>query len=297
MTNIELRIQNIYENLSNTEKRVADYFLTHTEQVFNQPIGQLAAQAGVTKVAWVRFCKSIGFDGLKDLKKNLFSELSEQSSGQESRTTFLDIREATGVEQLIESVKYNSLHAVTDTARLLNPDSVEKAARQILAARSVRIFGVGASAVVGEDLYDKLLRIDQSVCFCRDFHVQLTYAANLTPQDVAVLISMSGDTREVLELLELAKRCGAPTIALTKFDKSPLAQNADTPLFLSAPEILPRSGAMSSRIAQMVAVDVLFSAVAHLDYDRAAASLEKSRASCGAHRVRRDLASRAEVGE
>lgn len=283
MTNIELRIQNIYENLSNTEKKVADYFLTHTEQVFNQPIGQLAAQAGVTKVAWVRFCKSIGFDGLKDLKKNLFSELSEQSSGQESRTTFLDIREATGVEQLIESVKYNSLHAVTDTARLLDPASVEKAARQILAARSVRIFGVGASAVVGEDLYDKLLRIDQSVCFCRDFHIQLTYAANLTPQDVAVLISMSGSTREVLELLELAKRCGAPTIALTKFDKSPLAQNADTPLFLSAPEILPRSGAMSSRIAQMVAVDVLFSAVAHLDYDRAAASLEKSRASCRAH--------------
>lgn len=283
MTNIELRIQNIYENLSNTEKKVADYFLTHTEQVFNQPIGQLAAQAGVTKVAWVRFCKSIGFDGLKDLKKNLFSELSEQSSGQESRTTFLDIREATGVEQLIESVKYNSLHAVTDTARLLDPASVEKAARQILAARSVRIFGVGASAVVGEDLYDKLLRIDQSVCFCRDFHIQLTYAANLTPQDVAVLISMSGSTREVLELLELARRCHTPTIALTKFDKSPLAQNADTPLFLSAPEILPRSGAMSSRIAQMVAVDVLFSAVAHLDYDRAAASLEKSRASCRAH--------------
>ena len=42
---------------------------------------------------------------------------------------------------------------------------------------------------------------------------------------------------------------------------------------------------MSSRIAQMVAVDVLFTAVAHLDYDRAAASLEKSRDSCRPHRV------------
>ncbi len=294
MTNIEMRTHNVYENLSATEKKVADYFLSHIEQVFNQPIGQLAARAGVSKVAWVRFCKAIGFDGLKDLKKSLFRELSEQSVGQETPMTFSDIREATDVAQLIASVKYNSIRAVADTVRLLDPASVEAAARLILAARSVRIFGVGASAVVAEDLYNKLLRIDRNVCFCRDLHIQLTYAANLTPQDAAILISMSGSTREVLELLDLAKRCGTPTIALTKFDKSPLALNADTPLYLSAPEILPRSGAMSSRIAQMVAVDALFSAVAHLDYGRAAESLEKSHESCRAHRVRRAAGSHAE---
>lgn len=283
MTSIELQTQNTYEKLSATEKKVADYFLSHTEQVFNQPIGQLAAQAGVSKVAWVRFCKAIGFDGLKDLKKSLFSELSEQSAGPETPMTFSDISEASDIAQLIESVKYNSIRAVADTVKLLHPASVEAAARRILAARSVRIFGVGASAVVAEDLYNKLLRIDRNVCFCRDFHVQLTYAANLTPQDAAVLVSMSGNTREVLELLELAKHCGAPTIALTKLDKSPLALGVDTPLYLSAPEILPRSGAMSSRIAQMVAVDALFSAVAHLDYHRAAESLEKSHESCRPH--------------
>lgn len=198
---------------------------------------------------------------------------------------FSDIREATGIDQLILSVKNNSIRAVRDTTKLLDPASVEAAARQILNARSVRIFGVGASALVGEDLYNKLLRIDQNVCFCRDLHIQLTYAANMTPQDVAVLISMSGNTKEVLEMLALSRQCGTPTVALTKFDKSVLAQNADIRLYISAPEATPRSGAMSSRIAQMVAVDVLFTAVAHLDYDRAAASLEKSRESCRPHRV------------
>ena len=196
-----------------------------------------------------------------------------------------DIREATGIDQLILSVKNNSIRAVRDTTKLLDPASVEAAARQILNARSVRIFGVGASALVGEDLYNKLLRIDKNVCFCRDLHIQLTYAANMTPQDVAVLISMSGNTKEVLEMLALSRQCGTPTVALTKFDKSVLAQNADIRLYISAPEATPRSGAMSSRIAQMVAVDVLFTAVAHLDYDRAAASLEKSRESCRPHRV------------
>ena len=269
MTNIEVRTQNIYENLSNAEKKVAAYFLDNVENVFAKPISQLAEESGVSKVAWVRFCKAIGFDGLKDLKKSLFSELHETAGEPAEAAAFSDIREATGIDQLILSVKNNSIRAVRDTTKLLDPASVEAAARQILNARSVRIFGVGASALVGEDLYNKLLRIDKNVCFCRDLHIQLTYAANMTPQDVAVLISMSGNTKEVLEMLALSRQCGTPTVALTKFDKSVLAQNADIRLYISAPEATPRSGAMSSRIAQMVAVDVLFTAVAHLDYDRA----------------------------
>ena len=72
MTNIEVRTQNIYENLSNAEKKVASYFLDNVENVFAKPISQLAEESGVSKVAWVRFCKAIGFDGLKDLKKSLF---------------------------------------------------------------------------------------------------------------------------------------------------------------------------------------------------------------------------------
>ena len=70
MTNIEVRTQNIYENLSNAEKKVASYFLDNVENVFAKPISQLAEESGVSKVAWVRFCKAIGFDGLKDLKKS-----------------------------------------------------------------------------------------------------------------------------------------------------------------------------------------------------------------------------------
>ena len=67
MTSIELRVRSIYDSLSNAEKKVADYFLDHMESVFSKPIAQLAQEAGVSKVAWVRFCKDIGFDGLKDL--------------------------------------------------------------------------------------------------------------------------------------------------------------------------------------------------------------------------------------
>ena len=51
MTNIEVRTQNIYENLSNAEKKVASYFLDNVENVFAKPISQLAEESGVSKVA------------------------------------------------------------------------------------------------------------------------------------------------------------------------------------------------------------------------------------------------------
>ena len=287
MTAIELRVRNIYDSLSNAEKKVADYFLSNVGNVFNLPIAVLAQEAGVSKVAWVRFCKDIGFDGLKDLKKALFSQMREKTN-EAAVVPFADIRDVVNAKSLIEGIKQNSIQAIRDTAEMLDPNSLEKAANMIQNAKTVRIFGLGASGLVGEDLHSKLMRINKNSYFSTDHHTQLTYAANMTPQDVAVLISMSGKTKEILEVLTLAKQCKVPTIALTKYSKTPLAMNSDTVLYISAPEISMRSGAMSSRLAQLMVIDALFTATAHMDYDAIAVNLEKSHESISSHKIDTD---------
>ena len=284
MTAIELRVRSIYDSLSTAEKKVADYFLHNVENVFSKPIALLAEEAGVSKVAWVRFCKDIGFDGLKDLKRTLFAQMREKPEDSLAEP-FSDVRDVGSTKSLIEGIRQNSIQAISDTAALLDPNSLEAAATAIVNAKTVRIFGVGASGLVGEDLHSKLMRINKHSYFSTDHHSQLTYAASMTSQDVAVLISMSGTTAEVLEILSLVKRCETPSIALTKYSKTPLATSADTVLYISAPEITMRSGAMSSRLAQLMVIDALFSAVAHMDYDTVAVNLEKSHESLRSHRV------------
>ena len=272
-TNIELRVNSIYDSLSNAEKKAATYFLNNVENVFNKPIAELAEESGASKVAWVRFCKAIGFDGLKDLKKSLVSELFKTTDAEEEETlVFSDIREATGIEQVILNVKSNTIRDVQDTAKLLDAQAMEKAAKMIMEAKTVRLFGLGASALVAEDLYSKLLRVDKNVCF-------------MAPTDAAVLFSTSGKTSEILEILSIAKECGTPTIAFTTFGKNPLAMNSDIQLYISTSETTPRSGAMSSRIAQLMTVDVLFTAVARLNYDRVVPKLENSLRSIQSHKI------------
>jgi len=284
MTSIELRIRSTYDSLSNAERKVADYFLNNIENVFNMPIAELAQETGVSKVAWVRFCKAIGFAGLKDLKKALFAQMHKKAD-ENIAEPFSDVREIISINSLIEGIKQNSIRAIQDTTEMLDPTSLENAAKAILNANTVRIFGVGASGIVGEDLHSKLMRINKNSYFCTDHHNQLTYAASMTERDVAVLISMSGTTSEVLEILSLLKRSNIPTIALTKYSKTPLAMNADIVLYVSAPEITMRSGATSSRLAQLMVIDMLFTAVAHMDYDTIAVILEKSHENTQPHRI------------
>lgn len=287
MTNIEIRTRGMMESLCPAEKKVAAYFLAHVDNVFHIPIAALAQESGTSQVAWVRFSKSLGFYGLKDLKKQLFSELNAQQDAEKNplEVLYADISGHSTVEQMVKMVKSGSIQAIEDTMSLLDTDMIQTVAGKIIRADSVKLFGVGASALVAEDMYDKLLRIGMNVANSRDFHIQLTYAANLTHRDVAIFISHSGETKEVLETMKIAKDCGATLVTLTKFGKLPMVTLADYALYTSCPEVYRRSGAMSSRIAQLVLVDVLYTAVAHLDYHRVKVRLENSYNSCKTHRV------------
>lgn len=287
MTRIEIRTRSILDSLCPAEKKVASYFLEHVDNVFHMPIVALAEAAGVSQVAWVRFSKTLGFYGLKDLKKQLFSELNALNDPRHAQQEqlYADISGHSTVEQMIETVKNGSIQAIEDTSRLLEPETIREVATKIIRADSVKLFGVGASALVAEDLYAKLLRIGMNVVSSNDFHVQLTYAANLTPRDVAIFFSHSGVTKEVVEMMKIAKSSGATLVSVTQFGKHPLVSMADYALYTSCPEVYRRSGAMSSRIAQLILVDVLYTAVAHLDYHRVKVRLENSYNSCKPHRL------------
>lgn len=291
MTNIEIKVRGIFNDLSNAERKVASYFLNDMQSVFNLPIATLAKESQVSQVAWVRFCKSLGFAGLKDFKKSLIEELNEKNADKKNETVeiFTDIKNIASMDQIVSTVRQSSIRAIEDTLKLLDFDTMECVANHIIEANSVELFGAGASALVAEDFYNKLLRIGKSTCFSRDNHIQLTYAANLTPNDVAIFISNSGTTNETNEYLDIAKNKGCITVAITKYGKNPLSSKADFTLYTSSPEVYRRSGAMSSRIAQLILIDTLFTTIASHNYEQVAPCLENSYLSCCRHRLKNDF--------
>lgn len=286
MTNVEVRIRSSYNTLSVTERKAADYFLEHIQEIYNLPIAQMAEESGVSPTAWVRLCKAIGYKGLKEMRKQLYAERADEPQTGQSDVYFADLKEGSNARQILNTVSSTSAQAIHGTAKMLDQQALDEAANCILEANSIRIFGMGASALVAEDFYNKLLRINKNAVFSRDSHVQLSYSSTMTPNDVAVFVSNTGSTLETLQSMEAAKSSGCKTIGITRYSKkSPLSTGCDILLFTASPEVYIRSGAMSSRLAQLMTVDVLFTLIASKDYSAIKQPLENSYKICRTHRV------------
>jgi DNA-binding MurR/RpiR family transcriptional regulator len=185
------------------------------------------------------------------------------------------------VEAIIQAVSNNNKQSIQDTTAVLSSEEVGKAAEVLSKARKIDVYGMGASAVIAQDVYQKLSRINWWCQAYSDFHAQLTSAVTLTNKDVAFGISYSGQTDEIIQSLTEAKKQGATIITLTKFGSSPVADLGDIRLFTSSVEQSIRSGAMASRIAQLNVVDILFITIASRQQNKVIPMLEKTRLAVG----------------
>ncbi len=105
---------------------------------------------------------------------------------------------------------------------MLDLQNLERAIEVISEANRVYIFGIGASAIVGLDLQYKFMRINIPTFAFLDSDMQLTSATNMAEGDVAIGISTSGRTKDVIEALKEGKKRGATTIVLTQYGQSPI---------------------------------------------------------------------------
>ena len=157
--------------------------------------------------------------------------------------------------------------SLDNTLKLADKEVLKKCMEILNSAHSIVLFGIGASLLVARDAYLKFARINKSVIFGDDWHLQVIHAQNTTPEDVAIVISYSGMTQETLHCAQIVKKNHTPIIAITRFETSPLSKIADYNLYVASTELFFRSGAMSSRISQLNIIDILYAAYVNQNYD------------------------------
>ncbi len=277
MAGVVLKLNQMLEDLPVSERKVARYVSQNLDHMVGLSVEELAGRSGSSQAAVVRFCKKLGYHGYRDFSIQLVSELAVAQRANVQRSGYSDIRAGENAGNIIRKVCHHNIQAIEDTFSLVEPERVELAADKLFLAQRIDVYAMAASNLVAQDAQQKLMRINKRVTAYADPHLQLSSASTLTPADVAIALSWSGETREVLESVELARLNGAFVIAVTRFGKVTLASLADVHFGLSAPEMAIRSGAMSSRIAQMTMVDILFSCVVSRHYKETVPYLERTR--------------------
>ena len=257
MKSVLVRARQYQPTASKAEQGALAYLLEHPDQIPQQSVKELSEKSGSSPATIVRLCRKLGFDGFRDVQKQLLYELAVQAQDEVRGGA----RVAGGsLSDIIAKITCRNIASLEDSMKLIEPQVLERAVDLICASESVLLFGLGASLLVAQDAYLKFIRIDKPCSCCDDIHSQYVIAKNAKPTDIAIIISYSGRTEEIVRCAEYLKAQGTPIIAITRFDPSPISRLATCCLNVVATEELYRSGAMSSRISQLNMVDILYTA-------------------------------------
>ena len=258
------RIRASMPALPPAEQRVAKLVLNDARTFASLPVSELAERAHVSKPTVVRFCRSVGYDGLADFKLKLAGSVNEG-------VPFVHraVDEDDKPSDLVVKVIDNAVSALLKYRNDATGHAFERAISSLTETcrngRRIEFYGVGNSGIVAQDAQHKFFRLGVNAIACSDGHVQVMSATMLSPGDCAVVISNSGRSRDLLDAADIARRKGATVIVIT-CSGSPLAQLAQgqNQVLLAAdhPEDYDRYSPMVSRLLHLTIVDILTTGVA-----------------------------------
>lgn len=283
---ILVTIRSLLPNLAPVERRVAQAVLDDPQGVAWRSISELARTCGTSATSVVRFCRAIGLRGYPDLRLALAGAVARDDVTSVT-TASHDIAPDDDAATITSKIAYADARAVTDTANHLDIATLVQVTEALAKAGRIDIYGVGASGFVALDLQMKLQRIGRPAFAWPDPHMAISSASLRGAGDVAIGLSHTGTTVDTIDVLREARSHGALTVAVTNFPWSPITEVADLVLLTAARETAFRTGAMTSRIAQLTVVDCLFVTLAQQDLPGTRVALERTFAAAQAKRVRR----------
>ncbi|WP_443070935.1 MurR/RpiR family transcriptional regulator [Streptomyces sp. NBC_01476] len=270
------KVRTLGPSMTRSMQRVAEAVAGDPAGCAHLTVTALAVRTGTSEATVVRTARLLGYPGYRDLRLALAALAAQQAAGAAPAVT-ADIAVDDPLAEVVTKLAAEEQQTLADTAAQLDMTQLEAAVAALSGARRIDVYGVGASSLVGQDLAQKLLRIGLIAHSHTDPHLAVTNAVQLRAGDVALAITHSGSTHDVVDPLRAAFDGGATTIAITGRADGTVTQYADVVLTTATSrESELRPAAMSSRTGQLLVVDCLFIGVAQRTYEAAAPALSAS---------------------
>ena len=268
------RIRSSYNQFTKAEKRVADFILQNPSEVLFMSISDLAEPCRVGDTSVFRFCKTMNRKGYQDFKMTL--SLSMRGSDKEAEESHEAVSLEDNLKDLADKVLNETISSIQESYSLLELSKVRLAMDALSKARRILFFGVGASMLTAMKAMNKFHRIEPKVYCSEMVSQQLMSAATMEKEDVAVIFSYSGATRDIVEIAKLAKDSGATVISVTRFQKSALTEFTDILLLCGANVGSLQKGSTSAEISQLFLVDIMYTEYYRRHFEKCSQILEKT---------------------
>ena len=254
------RIKASLPSLAPAEQRVGKLVLSDPRSFASLPVSELAERAHVSKPTVVRFCRSMGYDGLSDFKLKLAGTVSE---GVPFIHRSVDVDDKTS--DVLVKVIDNTVAAFLKYRNDASSHAIEKVVDALVATYKhkgrIEFYGAGNSGIVAQDAQHKFFRLGINAIAYSDGHMQVMSASLLGPGDCVVIVSNSGRTRDLMDAADIARKHGATVITITT-SGTPLAQAGHIHLSADHPEGYDRYSPMTSRLMHLMVIDIVATCLA-----------------------------------
>lgn len=263
--NVFETISSQYFDLTNSEKKVADYVLGHRIDVQYMSISELAEECEVADATISRFCRRLGLPGYNAFKLELARASMAARTGLQRAPAS---PAGDGFSALCKQVLGENISALEQTFRLVDPDQLMRAVELIERSRRVVCMGQGGSMVLAQEAWTLFSMVSSKFVYVPDSHLQINTLAVMEADEVILYFSYSGSTRDLQDALEVARARRVPMILVSRFPKSPGGQQADVVLQCGVNESPLQPGSVSARMAQLLILDLLFQQLCSRNQDQ-----------------------------
>lgn len=267
-----LKIRQAYSSFHGNYIRIADQILQNPGLLIREKVSDVAEACGCDNAQIIRFCQKLGFKGFLDMKRAIAHDFIPVQTQVDPES----ISQKQGFQRLVNDFRNDYIRTVNDTVGMFDEKMILSIVQKIRNAKKILICGMGASGIVAEDLQMKLIRMGYPAFHHNKPTMSKMMCSLMDKEDLLIAISFRGEDPDVLNYVTNASRNGCKVAAITNFSKSPLAQSADYPLITASEENDFRIGAMTSRLSQLMVVDILSVMLAFYDMEKTERNLTKT---------------------
>lgn len=255
--------------------KIQNYVNENHEILADLTSPKIAKEIGVSQAAVVKYAKKMGYKGFSDFKISKIKEFESKSNITQiihNNVTVMDSEEV-----VIKKICAEDINSLNETMENFDLKELKQIVKLIDKSKTIIVAGIGSSGIVAQDLVQKLIKVGKIAIYHADYHNQIMQVQNCGEKDLMILISHSGETKEILTLMEQGKERKVSVLAITTKLKSSLGNGADFILQSISEESSLRSSAMSSRISQLFIIDSLFISLIKMNSSTSLKNISKTR--------------------
>ena len=252
------------EKFSAVEQNIIKYILDNPKEIVNMSIRELANKTFTSSAAIFRLCQKCGLKGYTEFKIKFISEVNRTSDFENDelekpiRDLHRPINGKDDVKSVVRKMAFLQIEAIEETKNEINYKQLERVADMMNAAGQIVFFGFDLNYYISQSTVYHLVRTGKPAVVYETVNNQVAKAVMFKKEDVAILISRTGENKNLIRISQVLKRKGAKIILLSASRDTSLDKLCDEFIYIANVIDYLSMGGVIFSVGCRYILDVLF---------------------------------------